>query len=352
MQKLCLAHVENTKPFDFAKIFGSKAADESNFENHVFVAAVYTQATPIIKKWIAEGTKLYLNSWLFGSASAHAIKRRNHELLTHAMLDPPYGLVYSRRIHLVRKAAMEGSLELTRFIFNFEIDKSPWHFSNNKSDKLGYRAYEILEHMVTPDKGVWEFILGLRKTYLDEREYGKEKYTLFLEKSLELGWANMAAYLPALGAQVNGTRPHDTCRRPIISASLRGYKDVVKVLLVNGAATAGAVEAASQRGHMPIVELLLEHGADTSGALEKAIEGGYRDIVELLINHDADLNQGTLASLPRVIELEHVPLFRLLMDRGTILDQRTMADCVRRAEEQGLDSMLKLLNENKLYVSA
>lgn len=149
---------------------------------------------------------------------------------------------------------------------------------------------------------------------------------------------------------MNGTSPHNVHRRPLVYACERGYYNIIKVLLAHGADTSGAVEAASQHGHLAIVQILLKHGADTTGALEKAAAGGYRDIVELLLDHGADPNDGSPNSLVYAIELEHVALFRLLMERGAIMEEETSAECVRRAKEKGYESMLELLGENGVDV--
>ena len=203
---------------------------------------------------------------------------------------------------------------------------------------------------MTPSKEVWDFIMGLRKIHPVTEEFGQKEYTSCLDRCASAGWADMAAHLLDLGAWVNGTSPYDVHWRPLVCACKRGHCNVVKVLLAHGADTSGAVEAASQHGHLAIVQILLKHGADTTGALEKAAAGGYRDIVELLLDHGADPNDGSPNSLVYAIELEHVALFRLLMERGAIMEEETSAECVRRAKEKGFESMSELLRENGVDV--
>ena len=90
---------------------------------------------------------------------------------------------------------------------------------------------------------------------------------------------------------------------PLHMASFIGHKDIVKLLLKQGAdpnfkIIETPLHKASAEGHKDIVELLLKHGADPNikrkyterTSLHSASERGYKEIVDLLLNQGADPN--------------------------------------------------------------
>lgn len=322
----------------------------SNYEAHIYVAAISTQTMPIVRRWIADGNKPCEYSWIFGHASTYAVECGSHELLELLMSDPVNDIHQNQRCNFLRKVARAGLAETTRFVFNFGVQQYPWHFSREKNFAYENRSEVLSTTLNTPSKEVWDFVMGLRKIHPVTREFDQKQYTFCLDRCAGAGWADMAVHLLDLGAWANGTSPHDVHGQPLVCACKRGHYNVVKVLLAQGADTSGAIEAASQHGHLAIVQILLKHGADTTGALEKAAAGGYRDIVKLLLDHGADPNNGSPNSLVYAIELEHVALFQLLMERGAIMEEETSAECVRRAKEKGYESMLELLRDNGVAV--
>lgn len=346
VKQLCRSVVENRHPHSMAGIFRARILKRSNYEAHVYVAAVYTQTMPIVRRWIADGNNACESSWIFGHPYTYAVERGSHELLELLMSDPVTGVNLNRRCNLLRKVVRAGRAETTRFVFNFGVQQYPWRFSREMRGMYENRSEFWLATLRTPSKEVWDFIMGLREIHPVVGEFDQKEYTFYLDRCASEGWADMAVHLLDLGAWVNGTSPHDVHGRPLVCACKGGHRNVVKVLLAHGADTSGAVEAASQHGHLAIVQILLKHGANTTGALEKAAAGGYRDIVELLLDHGADPNNGSPNSLVYAIELEHVALFRLLMERGAMMEEETRAECVRRAKEKGFESMSELLREN------
>ena len=104
-----------------------------------------------------------------------------------------------------------------------------------------------------------------------------------------------------------GVDPDTACKHGHLAlylAAVHGHCDVVKALLVKGAAINGsrALIAASLAGSLEIVELLLAHGADPNiqthhdgyTALHWAARCGRPDIVIALLNKGASLNKGNL----------------------------------------------------------
>jgi ankyrin repeat protein len=159
----------------------------------------------------------------------------------------------------------------------------------------------------------------------------------------------MAACYLDLGACVNASGPlyNDIEQRPLVSACKNGHEEVVNILLARCADTSQPVlEIAARQGHLTIVQMLLDHGAEIGDAISGAVAKGYMDIVKELLDHGANVTSGSRSMLVQAIEQEHEAMFRLLVDRGgASRDLDTSAECVRVAEEKGLDSMLKLLSE-------
>ena len=85
----------------------------------------------------------------------------------------------------------------------------------------------------------------------------------------------------------------------LASASARGHKYVVRILLENGADVnmAGSpLASASAEGHKDVVQILLEKGADGNmmgsddSPLASAAAIGHRDVVQILLENGADVN--------------------------------------------------------------
>ena len=120
----------------------------------------------------------------------------------------------------------------------------------------------------------------------------------------------------------------------LYSASSRGYKNIVQILIDNGADVnvqggeyGYAIWAAMSQGYNEIVDLLLQHGASPSihsgyddKALVAASRGGYRNIVELLLDEgvDSDAYDDALIS---ALEGGHKDIIKLLLEKGACINQ-------------------------------
>ena len=119
----------------------------------------------------------------------------------------------------------------------------------------------------------------------------------------------------------------------LMIASENGYKDVVEVLIQNGASyRTSSLWKAAERGHKEIVEMLLDGGANVNGkngfgntALMKASEKGYKEVVEMLLQNGADVNQkndwGTTALICASI-VGHNDVVELLLENGADVNQK------------------------------
>ncbi|KAL2818111.1 hypothetical protein BJX63DRAFT_440349 [Aspergillus granulosus] len=117
------------------------------------------------------------------------------------------------------------------------------------------------------------------------------------------------------------------------AASVRGHKEVVQMLLDQGAdvnAQGGqrgnALQAASAGGYKEVVQMLLDQGANVntqsgsySNALQAASVRGYKEVVQMLLDQGADVNaQGGQRgnTLQAASVRGHKEVVQMLLDRG------------------------------------
>lgn len=142
--------------------------------------------------------------------------------------------------------------------------------------------------------------------------------------------------------------------------SMRGYKDLVKLLLDNGAdidqkSSAGesndtALDAACFSGHYEVVKLLLQRGADTrvqnrngETPLHTAARADHKDIARLLLAHGADVNaqfDEVFSPLHLAAWLNHERMVQLLLEHG--------ADVHAQFEEIGTALHIAAWNDHKV----
>ncbi len=114
------------------------------------------------------------------------------------------------------------------------------------------------------------------------------------------------------GADVNvtGFREDST---PLHLAAIRGYEDIVKILIDNGAKIdmrnrmeETPLMYAAQKGHYNVAELLIQNGADINAkrcgyrienALTFAVQSLKFDIVKLLVDHNVRYNKKYISRL-------------------------------------------------------
>jgi hypothetical protein len=107
------------------------------------------------------------------------------------------------------------------------------------------------------------------------------------------------------------------------------------------------LEVAVQYGQDSIVRLLLHNGAEFGNAVSKAVEKGYGHILKELFENVATIGNDSRPLLVSAVGQEDVAIFWLLLQQDADLtDRKIVLDCVKTAEENGLDSMLKLLSAN------
>ena len=167
----------------------------------------------------------------------------------------------------------------------------PIHTAAKNGDLAGVQA-EL-------DKGV-----DVNKWYEDPFLLGDSKWTPLLFAAV-YGHKEVVKLLIAEGANVNVKGAFDEWT-PLQLAASEGYKEIVELLISNGADVNAKVDwngttplhEAAMSGHKEIVELLIDNGADVNAKkkgygytpLHYAATYGYKEVVELLIAKGADVN--------------------------------------------------------------
>ncbi|MFN7097892.1 MAG: ankyrin repeat domain-containing protein, partial [Gammaproteobacteria bacterium] len=130
---------------------------------------------------------------------------------------------------------------------------------------------------------------------------------------------------------------------PLLSATEKGYLEIIKMLVVNGASLdekdeygRTALHIAASNNRYDIVKLLLEHGIpldkkDNFGrtALHWAASKDGLKIVKLLLEKNASLNEKDedgLTALHLAANRSCIGIIKLLLEQGTILDMKNNAD--------------------------
>jgi len=137
-------------------------------------------------------------------------------------------------------------------------------------------------------------------------------------------------------------------------------------LLEKGANSEHTLATAVVYGRAKLLNVLLDRGIKTSDAMVGSRQspepaqllpnfkfGPYLDVVRLLLDTGVDVNEsiGKESPLAWAIAAEHTALFKFLLERGANLHSPgTAEECVRRAKQDDLESMLSLLEQHGVNV--
>ena len=92
--------------------------------------------------------------------------------------------------------------------------------------------------------------------------------------------------------------------------------------------------------------MLLDHGAELGKAVYEVVAKGYKDIVAKLLSHGAVIKDDQRTLLPPAVVREDKAMFRLRVEGGCDLtDQTAMAECLKLAEREGLETMVEFLRQ-------
>jgi hypothetical protein len=371
IKSLCVLVIKRNR---WRQVLDTKEApSDQEFSAHLLSAAAFTNTFATVERHFADGFR-WTSSWLFGDARENAVAKGSHQMIEFLI----------RRFPEIRGARMDSfvdaavrfnrSLETVRFIFNLGIEEEPWRFGDAASTRERQcDALNTALHTSCPE--VWEYVAKLREEYPARRERSRrDRHRPIDENMLESalagcvqkGWTAMTRYLIGLGASMLEIAAYGR----FIQSCQRGFVDIIQLFLDHDTDyarrldTTGAIAAAASHGHTSVVRLLLDYDASTTGGVAHAASGGYVDIVELLLDHGCspdgfiEVNEhkvktGELIPLVAAVQLEHVRLFHLLLERGaSLVNQEAGLKCAKLAKENGLGSMLDLLKECGVDVDA
>ena len=151
----------------------------------------------------------------------------------------------------------------------------------------------------------------------------------------------------------------------LVSASAGGHKDVVQILLENGADVnmaggydGSALATASAFDHKDVVQILLENGADVNmagggygSALASASANGDKDVVQILLENGADVNMaggGNKSPLRLASANGHLAIAQILLEHGAdvSLKDEDGHSALRCARDESHEAIIKLLMEH------
>ncbi|KAH5338116.1 hypothetical protein HBI24_107370 [Parastagonospora nodorum] len=111
---------------------------------------------------------------------------------------------------------------------------------------------------------------------------------------------------------------------------------------------AAFLSMAARRGHSEIVKFLLDAGAYPDHAIEFAAMSGSRTIIRVLWEHNEYENDAVQGAFVLAVDREDTAVFNLLKELGAKLDDDVRVALIERAQNEGLDSMVRLLDEDAL----
>ncbi len=233
-------------------------------------------------------------------------------------------------------------------------------------EDLNEALTDILNKWVTSKEDL-ETVVKLMLADADINATGRFGRTALILASIK-GDKDIVKILLDKGADVNAKdNDGDTA---LIKAYIKGNKDIVKMLLDKGADVNiqysfghTILMHESERGDKEIVKMLLDKGADVNvkdrwgtNALIRAIIKGYKEIVEILIDKGADVNatsnDGDTALIEAYIKGDK-DIVKMLLDKGADINiQDSFGHTILMlASERGDKEILEMLKEagpNKL----
>ena len=308
---------------------------QSKFDEHVEAAAVYMNHDLDVDSWGPPKTC----STLFGACLDLAAQFGSEEMVERYLRDSHIG----GRCSALPHAASRGRAAMVDFIFNFQIETSPWRFDRYTRSPNEFQA--LAKALITPDPETWDYIMETH------RQYGlhvpASKQTSILLTSAQNGWTNMVRHLLQHGTDPNSFGQTDD-ETPLFFAAQQGHTDVVQSLLDGGARIQNnCIRVAASKGHVKIVQLLVARKSDITGAVVAAARGGYGDVVKILLKIGANANEedGELPAIGYAIIAEHISMFRDLVQYSAHAPSPAIRETiVSRATKNGVESMLVLLD--------
>jgi hypothetical protein len=325
---------------------------EAEYEKYLFAAGIRVNSIVVVRQSLTKNNQLFAelddlqsDNLIYGCydrlLAHHGGKKTMSFLMTYGT--PTVNRALRRT--LFEGAARAGRGDIVRFIYDFKRIEVPWNFMGRSLESYEHTALYRAQN--TASLEVLRFVAELRELYLNSH-IDSERAEYSLDWCIKMGRLDTVKHAIQLGAHPRGhsSMGHPRDNLPIRKACMRGRTAIVEYLLACGAGSEKTIAAASEWGHLELVRRLLELGIPPTDALSKASAGGYLDVVRLLLDAGVDANEtiGPQSPLAGAIGKEHTAMFTLLVERGADLYADGVAEaCVQRAKEDGLHSMLLLL---------
>ncbi|KAF2873065.1 hypothetical protein BDV95DRAFT_490003 [Massariosphaeria phaeospora] len=103
---------------------------------------------------------------------------------------------------------------------------------------------------------------------------------------------------------------------------------------------------AARAGHMNVVKILLDAGAKHGHAMQFAAMSGSRTLVRLLWEHGENKDDPVQGAFATAVDRENTAMFYLLEEMGAKLEDDVRAAMIQKAQEEGLESMVRLLSKD------
>jgi ankyrin repeat protein len=256
---------------------------------------------------------------------------------------------------LLRAASRAGSVETVEYLLaNADKSRRDYGFSALGHSRDHSRFESYLESLETPNVEVFDLMIRYKdKTLAEQIKRHKEKFA-GMDPKKDWVLPLMEKQLPPLTAEELSPLLH--------TAAENRWESMVSRLLDIGAPPdgvkrwtvtplMGACGARGDPGPDEVVRLLLQHGARiTGGEVSEAAIRGRKETVRILLEHGADSNHGTVTPIVSAVKLEHKEMFHLLLKHGAELGDAG-PEAVKVAREEGLESMLALLEEHSVDVA-
>lgn len=267
-------------------------------------------------------------------------------------LEPIRAASYRGHINIVKLLMVDSSIDVFHvgscpiYITNFFNDHTPlldvvlgpsWHkceVAPEDIDELrrlalnGTRTLETLKRLLKDAK---PHITDRDRYWLSRRTHGATKG----------GQADIVKYMiEEEGVDVNDDKSIDTSiflsRHPVEFA--KGHKLWYR--------DAAFLSVAARSGHGDIAKFLLDAGAYPDHAIEFAAMSGSRTIMRLLWEHNEYGNDAVQGAFVMAVDREDTAVFNLLKELGAELDEDVRVALIQRAQNEGLESMVRLLVED------
>jgi hypothetical protein len=303
--------------------------EEDRFQYDLLTAAAALNKVVVFKRVLEERGNLDLPVrviiGLFGSPAEVAAEAGHNKILdlistftqTHWCCSGPAYPFY--RGNALERAAMRGQVKTVGRILNSKW--WPWDCEHSRSDRR-----DLDRALSTGDVGIIKMAMAARRNTPLEGQLSAETVEHLLCVAIRKGWEDMTRHLLPLRKPLRNVSKTDDwlfdlneCRacsieEALCAATLRGYTNVVRIVLDLGVSAEGLLPLAAIKGHFSLVKMLV-------------IE--YRVDIDSCLPHP----------LASAIQVEHERMVRFLAGQGATIATAGQ-EALGKAQSLGLESMV------------